>query len=354
MHSLAQSKLSQTERAHLQALCDLSDFLERTNIDEITSTARSAPDPETAVRKILTRIRADSPVLQRKWRQIITALWVAAHPKTPALLEVSLTTAEVEASPILKDARAFLEYVAQHPVRLLTEQNETLLDPLEVEALLQHLPSQQGRLDIKVENEWGNPCVRRLRATLQAARLVRPWQGKLIVVRSRYRRWLSASPVVQFYVLWHTETYHVAWDKFAGQWNSFIHVIQDYLPLLWDLAVQAGPKTESNELDWCAQVVDAYEPLWSEQGLLSDTLRVPSLFSLFQRSALPSVLNTLIVQDLFARYGLINNSLSELPFRNVLPISLRHPTAFHWTPLGATLLEAERTCDLPCGLQLLQ
>src|SRR5581483_12096393 len=102
----------------------------------------------------------------------------------------------------------------------------------DVSRLFAALPSSQGKAAWDVETEWSYLPIRRLRAVLQALRLIRVQNNQLVIVRSRYERFKQFPTTQQFYLLWHADAYHTAWGDFSGMWTAYMQLVQDNLPLL--------------------------------------------------------------------------------------------------------------------------
>lgn len=339
------------ELPNLQALCDLSDFQDHFNAEDINKLVSKAPDPETVVRSITEKLDGQSQALQRKWRQTLTAMWATHNPRIPLLRELPVSAEEVSHAPVLEDAIALLRALEEQPANLSEEQSEQLIESHDAMRLAKALPSMENVDILAVESEWSVLPLKRLRATLQAARLIRPYQGQLVVIQSRYKRFLSFPAVQQFYVLWHAENYHSDWSDFAGQWSQFVQVIQDYLPLLWDLNQITSGDTE-DEHEWCMQTMEAFTPLWAQEGLLNHGREHPNLLSLFHQCSLPAVINKAIICDILSRYGLI--VFPDEDHNPCTPTKSSLDVKFTWTDLGAKIIKAERSTELPCGLSLLE
>lgn len=329
------SLASAIEPGQLKALCDLSEFNTSLSAEELNHLAATAPDPETLFSSVLARMTIDSGSLQRKWRQTLTKVWSLHHPNTPHLPELPLRVNQVEHTPVLADAKGYLACIAEQPAELEEENGELVLTSRAIERLIPRLPSlasQSG--EFLFENEWSYLPLRRLRALLQAARLIRPYAGKLVAIRSRLEPFLRLPATQQFYILWHTDMYHVGWGPFAGQWEAYMESVQEYLPLLWEVIgeVRAGQMLDDYQL--CLETMEAFAPLWGEVEV-APVASAAHPFSLFHRCALPVVLHSLIIKDVLLRFGLITPELT-------------------WTELGATLLTVERNRKLPCGLELLR
>lgn len=325
----------------LKALCLLSNASATISVEGLLHTVRRAPDPETAVREVLRCVTVTSEILERKWRSTITSLWAAHHPHVPLLPQLKLASEEVSHVPILQDAHAFLEEILCQPAQLQEEHGELVLAAPDVWRLAAALPTLRAHGDLPVESEWAYLPLRRLRAVLQALRLVRPVKGKLVVVRSRYERFRHFPAMQQFYVLWHADAYHVDWGEFAGMWGRFTRVIQDYLPLLWDLGEHVEAGQDVDRVIWSRDVLETFAPLWEEEGLLEIGRGQAAILPIVQQHALPAILEKFILDDVLQRHGVITASEHE------------GKTYYTWTAIGSRIFAAELTQELPCGLELL-
>lgn len=324
---MSDARPSVTNEATLEALIRLSDFDRSVTPQALQQLVKDSPDPQTIAQAVLKRLRANSPALREKWRQALLKLWAQHHPDVPPLPELPLTDRHAMGTFQLLDALALLNALTRRPARLVAHGRHT------------HVHSQdRARLARVLESaDTGN--LERLRATLEAAHLVRPYRGQLQVVRSHLQRFLSLPRSYQFYVLWHTDVYHVHWAASTPDWHDYVNAIQDYLPLLWDIAYNSlSPAGSVDKHDWCVGVMESFMPLWNQHGLVTAAHGRWSLISLFHQCTLPSVLNQLLINDLFARYGLIQ---------------FESDGNFVWTPLGKTIIAAEREHSVPCGLELL-
>jgi len=190
--------------------------------------------------------------------------------------------------------------------------------------------------------------------------------GQLTVVRSRHDRFRQLPLIQQFYILWHTDVYHVDWSDYAGQWARYVYLIQNYLPLVWEMQENVSAGSRDNVHDLTNLITEVFYPLWQQEGLLRGGPTPTTFFELYEQSALPAVIAKLFIQDILVRYGLINitQDLARLfgaPARSAVPASGHIPLKptppkqgeFTWTPVGHALLPAEKNQDLPCGIELL-
>ena len=125
-----------------------------------------------------------------------------------------------------------------------------LLSPSNIQHLAVNIPSLQYNLVLQIENEWQILRLRRLRSVLQSLRLVRRYKNKLVIVKCRYKRFVQLPAIHQFYLLWHTETYHIDWSQFSAIWGDYLSVIQDYLPLLWEVSSANKPHVPHDIRQW--------------------------------------------------------------------------------------------------------
>ncbi|MFH1354503.1 MAG: hypothetical protein ABIH36_04475 [bacterium] len=326
------------EHKNFQALCDLSDTKTRLNPDQLARLIHEAPDPETATQAVFANFTSCSDALSRAWRQLVSDLWSAHHPHIPVLLNLPLTTNDVSDVSAVQDATTFLGLVADNPPTLVHEGKEWLLASTDAYNLARSLPSLRSLPIIQLENEWQYLSLRRLRDVLQILKLVRRVKDKLVPVKSRYQRFISLPAIHQFYLLWHTEAYHIDWAQFAGIWGEYLRVIQEFLPLLWDLSKDAAADIPRDIREWNQDVWEAFSPLWEQEGLLERPSGRTALFSLVRVQSLPTALTQVILRDLLERYNLI----------------VGEGDLYAWSTLGVKLTAAERTQELPCALELIK
>lgn len=333
MHEL---RLSGRE-SQLEALCLLSG-VEAATAGELLAAIEAAPDPETAARLVETKITTKSPQLKKKWREVVWRRWSGVRSGMPRVPDVGLTSAEVSEVPFLLDAAAYLALLNERPAELISERGELLLAPDDIVRLRCALPSVAASTTWAVENEWGYLGIRRLRATLQAMRLVRPVNGHLAVVRSRYERWRHWPAALQFYTLWHADVYHTNWIHFGGIWGDYLHIVQDNLPILWEVHNLARPGVLQTGQRWCLDLLEAFSPLWYEAGLFDVSVGRQSWLKLVRQNSIGTALHQLLLSDLFERHGLVASEGMN----------------FAWTERGITMLEAERCQQLPCAVETLK
>lgn len=338
MQSLETDLLEST----LSALCALSNVTKPDDVGHLVANVKVAPDPETAVRQVLAQLPTCSDALSRKWRDVITDLWATNHPHIPLLPELSLSGADVEQTAVVRDAHAFLELLEEQPLQLIEEQDEWLLEPTAVTRLGHHLPSLKEQALPVAENEWTYPALRRLRALLHATRLIQPRKGLLYPVRTRLQRFRQLPPTQQFYILWHVDAYHTDWTRFAGLWGTYMRLVQEYLPLLWEsIGSPVAGRREDRGL-WAMNILEAFSPIWDDEGLLEVRRGHHAALAVVQHHALPTIIDRFLLRDLLERHGLI--SIKE-EFGSL--------SKFTWTTVGEQLVAAEQTGNLPCGNELL-
>lgn len=341
----------QGQKDNLKALWILSGFAEEMDPQELSSIICEAPDPETACRVITKHISTSSGALQDKWRKVISQTWLDYHQAASAALTIPLSSLDIAGLPIFQDVKAFMNALREEPAQVSYERDGWVIESSELARLISAIPSFSDKAVTGLEHEWNYIPLRRLRALMQAMRLVRVYAGKLHVVESRYSRFLSLPLPQQYYVLWHTDVYHVDWEIFAGQWRQYMRVVQSYLPLIWEMT------DELTEGDMCSSenivqaCIEAFSPLWEQEVEGNNQ----SLRHLYQRSGLPVVLDRLLVRDILERYGLIKPEQTvDMMFRNILHPDVYEEESLRITKAGETMLTAEREEDLPCASDILQ
>src|SRR3989344_7487214 len=108
----------------LHALCALSGPSTTLDPSATTVLIKESPDPETALRAVLAKIPATSETLQRKWRKTVIDMWAPHHQHIPLLLDLPLATSDVSDTPVLHDARAFLQELNKQPAEMSQEGEE--------------------------------------------------------------------------------------------------------------------------------------------------------------------------------------------------------------------------------------
>ena len=338
----------------LQALLELSGFgsnLPNESIKRMMVVIRKAPDPETACQVITEEFDA-SGALERKWRKVISETWLDQHPCACSSLELPLTSEEVVDAPALRDARGLLNELDKEPALLVKEHDGWSIADSELLRLTQAMPSLRREEANIAEHEWGHVSLRRLRAVLQTLRLARVHRGRLAVVQCRYEHFLQLPLPQQFYVLWHADAYHVDWGMFGAAWQSYIRTMQNYLPLVWETGEGAIEGEMHRAYELTGILMEVFATLWEQDTtLLSATNQ--ALMRVYEQSALPTVVDRVIIHDLFMRYGLLQpeQSLFDI-FQGEQGRSNKSSAYMRWTRIGEVLMAAEREDDLPCSLDI--
>mgnify|MGYP007077388463 CR=1 FL=1 len=292
--------------------------------------------------EVTQHLTLPSEVLARKWRDTITDVWVAHHPDVPLLPQLGLTATDVTEAPFLADAKRMLAVLADQPGTLVRHGDEWLLDPKDVWHIASEIPSLSGATQHPIESEWGNLTIRRLRAVLHVTRLIQPRKGKLVPVQKRLASFKRLPAAQQFYVLWHADAYHIDWTRFAGLWEHYMRNVQEYLPVLWESIQLPLAGRVEDRAEWATSVLEAFTPLWDEEGLLDVRPGHTVALKIVQQHALPTIVDRFILRDLLERHGLV--TLSE---------EFGMLSKFTWTTLGEKMLAAEASQSLSCGLDLL-
>jgi hypothetical protein len=330
--------LSTKSSSHLKALYVLSEMRGRLSPEKLAVLINDAPDPATAVRTVLQHIPAHSEVLERKWRQLVVDLWSQHHPHIPVLLDLPITTSDVADVAVVQDVLSVLQLIENRALKVSKEGGEWLLRPEDAFHVATNMPSLRHRPPVQLENEWQCLPLRRLRSLLQTLRLVRRHGDELVIIKSRYKRFRELPVIQQYYLLWHTEVYHLSWADFSGIWGDYVNVVQECLPLLWDLSERALPDMPYDIRQWNQDVWDTFQPLWEQEGLFQRRQNDSVFLTFVRNHSLPTGITQVIMRDLFEHYGLL---AGEGEF-------------YVWTMLGIELTAAERTQELPCALDLLK
>jgi hypothetical protein len=338
----------------LQALWILSGFSDTVKGEELATIICEAPDPETASRVITSRIHISSDALSRKWRKVINDTWLRYHADIPSAFTLPLTSRDVLDVPALRDAYAVLEEISKKPVNMVWDRQERTIDPADLERLVQAMPSLSADNVMTAEHEWGYVPLRRLRAVLQALRLVRIYKDQLVVVKSRYDRFQKLPLPQQFYMLWHVDVYHIDWADYAGGWRPYIQVLQGYLPLIWDLHEESEEGSVQNIHDMTHILMEAFEPIWEQESIAGAAVGHRTFFDVYTQCALPAIAERLLIGDIFMRYGLVEQEASVHSFFHHSPVSLMENDGdVCWSRIGSAMIRAERGQELPCGMELL-
>ncbi len=308
------------EYQRVEALLELSGVRPTNGIVEIVSAVQNAPDPETAVCHVMGAINVKNPLLQDKWRKHVSQMWFAAHPTIPASFALPLKTGDVAYAHVLLEAQSLLREISHTPIDADNAAAEEV-------RLAQGLSVFRG----------DTIAVRRMMALLEELRLIRLYQHRFQVVRSRMQRFQELPLPGQYYLLWHADMYHLEWRQFDPEFGVSLSVFQQYLPMVWEMLTHRheGALQRIDELTW--QVVRAFRPLWQQQGGLVHS-GMQSVIGLYEQSLLQNMVETHLVQKSLARYGLI---------------SYEDDVSFTWTAAGEALLNAERMGALPCAADLL-
>lgn len=349
MRKSRQTGVSPSYGKALRALFSLSHAPADMNVEDIVGLITSAPDLETARRAVANCVVGGSEVLDKKWQQVITAAWSQCHPNVPLLPQLPLSEDEVREVPIIRDAVEFLRELNATPARVSVEQGEPTISAEDTIRIGTAMPSWQGMPGMSVEHEAAVYPVWRLRQTLQSLGLARLYRGELRVVKTNVKRFLELPRVQQFYMLWHADVYHVNWTAFAPTWHRYIELIQGYLPLLWDMHHEVEAGMEEDSRVWIEDAADVFLPLWEQEGLLQNHHH--TIVTLYRDMTVPAAMKKIIFDDLFVRYHLVE------PQYDRITALLKGADAEHnfvWTSLGEKIMYAERTSDLPCGLDLLK
>ncbi len=326
----------------LRALCALSDVVAPIDISHFINHIQETPDPETAVQLILMSMPSASAALTRQWRNFIVDTWAKYHPGIPIMPNWPISSATVDHSPLLSDARAFLDIIKRQPIRMSKMNHEWLIDSDEILRIIRLLPSFSSFSIEAVESEWNILPLRRLRSLLQSVRLARVVKGELVPIMSRLKRFEALPSSLQFYILWHADVYHVSWAEFSGLWHKYMRLMQEYIPLLWETVIDAEPGQLEDRALWAVSLLESFTPLWDEEGLLDLQKGQGAALQIVQQHALPTVVDRFILRDLLERHGLVTiteefGSLSK----------------FSWTQTGLQVISAEDNQIMPCGNHLL-
>lgn len=305
------------EHQRVEALLELSGLHPTSHVVEMLHIAQTAPDPETAISQVIDAIHVQSPLLENKWRKHIAQMWFASHPNVPTCFSIPLKSSDIAYSMTLLEAHNLLEEVSHESLTTERTSYGLVLARSEEERLTQALPVFRG--DVR--------ALRRMFALLEELRLIRLYQQRFHIVRSRAQRFNDLPLPAQFYLLWHADMYHLDWRQYEPEYGSALAVFQQYLPMVWEMLMhrQEGMSQRIDELTW--QVVRAFRPLWHQQHA-----------GLYEQSLLQHMVETHLIQKALARYGLI---------------SYDDDMSFTWTSAGEALLTAERTTTLPCTSDLL-
>jgi len=329
--------INHSPATHLQALCTLSDTPKAVNPNSLTKLIQAAPDPATALGKVLQSMPSPSEALATKWRQIVKDIWAAGHPHIPALLELPLAASDISSTVALQHAHDYLRFVDHQPLHMIEENKDWLISPDDVHSLATQLSHLHHQPVLQTESEWQYLSLHRLRRVLQSLRLIRRYKSELVIVKSRYQKFLALPLVQQHYLLWHADAYHIDWSDYAGIWGNYFHVVQEYSPFLWSISHNKKPDIAVDLRQWNRAMLESFYLLWQQEGLLDQHLPETALFSLVRFQSLPTALTQVILRDLYIKHGLIYGQ----------------GTQFAYTTFGLKLLEQEYQQELPCNLDLI-
>lgn len=339
-------------KATVEALISLSSAKSNISADRVVDLIVSSPDPETAKHSVEECFYTSHATLSKKWNELAVSIWSHSHPHIPLLPHVPLTSEDVSSVPVLRDVECFLHELQEKSADIIHETAGAFLSGEDALRLALVLPSWQGIPLMAVEHESALPTVHRLRVLLQSAGLVRIHQHKLKVVQSHFQSFLRLPPVQRYYVLWHTEAYHVMWNEFAGMWARPIEIVQGYLPLLWDLHSDVEVGESEDARGWSESLIDTFLPIWEQEGIAGEP--GSSVLTMYQQAALPAVIEQLVLRDVLVRYGLLKGQASEVELLVGQRQELGIYSDYTWTALGKKLVQAEHANDLPCGIELLK
>jgi hypothetical protein len=303
---------------NVRALLELSGCKDIQLESRMMDIVKSAPDPETGTRHILSFIPLESPVLENKWRKHISQLWATAHPRIPKSLHMPLTSREVAFSSVLVEVHTLIQELKENPTPIYEDTKAHFLQPTE-EARIARKLSVFGQDSLHV---------RRTCALLEELRLVRSYKGQVRIVESRYREFQALPLPSQYYLLWHIDMYHLDWKEYFHEWGSHLVVFQQYLPMVWEMVanMQVGDSQSMDELT--ARIVRSFRPMWQQELAIG----------LYEQSVLQGMIETWLIDRVFARYDFITSPDSRM---------------FEWTQVGQRMLELERTTKLPCSTDVL-
>ena len=352
--SRKQPLIAQDKQKTVQSLFALTEFDPGITMQELLHVMAKAPDPETACRAITACIRSESGVLRQKWRELIERTWQECNLGNSQALELPVTSMEVESTGILQDIHAFLEEIEKRPCNIEKDKDGITVSTKDAKRLFRAIPSIGHEDAIAPEHEQNCTPLLRLRLVAQGLRLVRVYNGKLQIVQSRYKRFCSLPSTHQYYAIWHTDAYHIDWTKISGMWKQYIEVVQNYLPLLWDViegSDYADEFEEASASKWAENIVEVFFPLWEEEGLFEKNPN--KIMKIYQQMMLPHVIGQLVVKDLLLRYGCIQQEAGPLELLGDRRGAITMSRTIELTNLGKTLIKCEKEEDLPCGVELL-
>lgn len=303
---------------NVHALLELSGYKDGELEVHMKGLVQSAPDPETAVLHMLSSLPVQSSLLQEKWRKYISELWFASHPKACRALNIPLTSREVSFSSALVEVYTLVQELRDTPAVAYEDFASHFLHPSEEARIARDLPLFEH-----------DPLhVRRVCALLEELRLVRPYKGQVRVIESRYKEFQALPIPSQYYMLWHTDMYHLDWKEYFHDWGAHLVVFQQYLPMVWEMLsrIQGGESASMDELT--SKIVRSFKPMWQQELSLG----------LYEQSLLQGALEVWLLEKVFVRYGFI------------MPGT---PRIFVWTDTAQKMLDLERNGKLPCSTEVL-
>lgn len=315
------------EYKRVEALLELSGFHDVSDVGKMVTMVQNAPDPETAVCHVMGVVRVESPILQTKWRKHVSQMWFASHPRVPTSFALPLKSGDISYAHVLLEVQSLLEEISIAPITIERTNTGVSLAVAEEARLMQALPAFRGEIG----------AIRRMLALLEELHLVRMYREQVQVVRSRRKLFESLPITGQFYLLWHSDMYHMEWRQFDERYGGYLSIFQQYLPMVWEMFTHRheGTVERIDEVTW--QIARAFRPLWQQQNGMFAMGR-GSMIGLYEQSLLEQMIETHLLQKSLARYGLI---------------TYEDDISFSWTAAGESLLNAEREGSLPCTADLL-
>ncbi len=303
---------------NVRALLELSGYKGVQLASHMADIVEGAPDPETAIRYMLSSLPIQSEVLEEKWRKYISQLWAVSHPRVPKVVHIPLTSKEVAFSPVLVELHTLIQELRDNPARRHTDSKVHFLHSGEEVRIAHELPLFNH----------DSLHVRRACALLEELRLLRPYKGYVRVIESRYREFAALPLPSQYYLVWHADMYHLDWKEYFREWGSHLVVFQQYLPMVWEIASRMKAGDSASIDSYAANIVRSFRPMWQQEFLAG----------IFEQSLLEGMVERWLIDKVFDRYGFIDR---------------KGPDAFEWTNLGQRMIELERTAHLPCSTDVL-
>ncbi len=357
IHMKTKEKTVGNKEKTLEALWALSDLPEGLDTTWLSSFITDAPDPETAHQIISSQIQTESNTLHEKWRKVVNEMWFTRHPNVESRFSLPITSKDALNTPVLTDARALLEMLLHRPAVVTRKNGQNTMSKEEAAQLVRVLPSVQKMQSIIPNSEKGLQTLNHIRAVLQEASLIRIYKGELRVVKTRYEKFINLPLPQQFYILWHTNMYHVQWGSFAAQWGRYIHTVQQYLPLAWKMLPDIQEGTIGNANEFARMVVEGCYPLWQQEGLFSQGNQKIVFSDMYKQSMLYPIIESLLIEHVLMRYGLIDTSKKIHEKCGAIScdiIATVEDGNFEWTSIGSALLQAEKEQNIPCAGSMLK